>query len=1379
MRLQLLLSLLVVLIAYPNGITAPGSDILDQVKYKNQIIASIGDDKGVADAAKYLSKKHETVLDYNLECKWNPDLKSFVFQGDYAESVKNVEWDATKIQIVAHGTVGDNLIGGLTPQEMAKEVQKMSGGKGAKKISLVSCTREAEVGVVSNTQPAYLSEFMNEMKNLGVPVSEVSIRSSLVAVNSKGEKLTGEVKMEGTGKRRSYGIEWSSNNRALKWVGNVVDSNGGKKIEIKKSQATTGLDNIETRFVGILPEGRHIYMIDPNDPATSFLIDDENAFLMLDETAKRIYKSGNPSERASGTKYKVSMFDSGKKTFNSGEVELREFTPEDLVKEIRYQAHNFATKNTGGELYRFGNLVVRMDLSNLYVQVAGLVESNIPPNDLKEMQQKWADFPKDYRDMHPKAGADFFDDVKNWINGKNSEIQITPENFEARVFNAQSGTAMFLSESIRCFQNHFTNMMALDMVDAHVLNKELFIGKNIHPMARGGTWPRKMATGVDLLDDMEKSGNKNLKKEYGKIRERLARITKSWLSHVQQTTATGSQDIPQQSQVKQLGSFEDKVKPLIDSIGTAPPGSHSHLRDYEQKFSDKLLSTQFSEPEIGSMETQNIDLSTTEDAGASLKASLAIASDHAQVSKAISDAIEDRESSVNKKFEMVSDSIKVIEGKYITFSVFDKENPSHTEEVMATVDESKLSSKAMLEDLQKQAADFNEGSTGEHELTSRVGKGLAIFGVVQGFKGAFSKFEDGDYAEGTIYLAQSLHGLGDLSGINQKIWQASKNFLKEALQGPMEELSASTAVMDAEKVVGSEVSTVIGEVNSGFMDDVPIIGTAFAIYNIVEDFERHSTIGYIDAGLDILTAGLSFLGPEAEPFVIALSIIRMGIDTFYNDISKELNDLPSDATLSQKVTAVFKGIGDAIVDICEEFTLVGQIYSAIENSKKLDEKYEKQQEFLNSLTDFSNYYKVVSGSGSSQINFGVGSLSLYGGGIKFKLGESETSELTIEVFDSSHQDRSVKKTINTKAVEDITMGIGESYSFTFKKEKVKFLLCIPVDTKWVISGNKSDRHSLHGEYTGNSKDNGFYAIQNVPSKMNLKYDLSEYNYHLYGRDGNDFFYLGPQVTYVEGNEGSDTYYITSNTTTTTIFNYASDKMADYLLLYLNFKDIKAKRNGEDAVFTSSDQSDGHLVKIEYWFVGEMYQHLILKTQDGLVCTISATERDSHLELTPYAFDGKSYKAGMTFDAQEPIMSHVKIITGSSHDDQLYGNDLNNQINGNGGSDTLIGHNGRDLYVLRDNSGTHSVVNNYAEDEKMDILSVCAKNKEDVELVASSQDLLIRSHSCNSEVKIEKWFSDAQHRHLILASADGEVLNISSSRDNLKLQVVMIDLTLQR
>jgi len=84
---------------------------------------------------------------------------------------------------------------------------------------------------------------------------------------------------------------------------------------------------------------------------------------------------------------------------------------------------------------------------------------------------------------------------------------------------------MFLSESIRCFQNHFTNMMVLDLADAHVINKGMFCSPNINPMARGKTWPHKQATGMELLGRLLKSEVKFEKRAGKGISERLSRIT--------------------------------------------------------------------------------------------------------------------------------------------------------------------------------------------------------------------------------------------------------------------------------------------------------------------------------------------------------------------------------------------------------------------------------------------------------------------------------------------------------------------------------------------------------------------------------------------------------------------------------------------------------------------------------------------------------------------------------------------------------------------------------------------------------------------------------------------------------------------------------------
>ncbi len=575
MRLQVLLSLIFLLSATPSGITAPPSD---EVNYENQVIASIGSDQAIADASQYLLNKHATLMNYNYEAKWDTGSNSFVFQGDDTDNVGNINWAETKIQVVGHGSVADNTVGGLTPRELAEKVYSMSNNQVAKKISIVSCTRGIGDGIVGDTEPAYLTEFMNEAKNLGMTVSEVSIRASLVAVNRRGEKLTGIGKLDPTGQPRPYGIEWTSNDRGLKWIGSIEE--GSQNVQVRKVQATDGADNIETRLMGIIPKNKVIHMADKEDATTSYKITDDDTFTMIDEVAKNVYNNGDQNQRSSSSEVQVSLYDSDSQSFNSERVTLREFRQGEFINELRHQGKKWTSQSSGQEYFRFGDLVVRMDLKDLYVQVVGMVEST--PH-LAELQQKFSDFPKKYEDMKPKTGPSFFDDVKKWMKGQNSDINITPENFEERVYNAKTGAAMFLSESIRCFQNHFTNMMVLDMVDAHLMNKELYFGTNINPMARGGTWLGQAAVGAGLLDVYRQSSHgSSMRRQYRGIKEKLVRITKSWLSHVSTDTVNGVRDNPPQANVRDLGGFKDKVTDLIESIGKSEPDARDQLRDYAE-----------------------------------------------------------------------------------------------------------------------------------------------------------------------------------------------------------------------------------------------------------------------------------------------------------------------------------------------------------------------------------------------------------------------------------------------------------------------------------------------------------------------------------------------------------------------------------------------------------------------------------------------------------------------------------------------------------------------------------------------------------------------------------------------------------------------------
>ena len=346
---------------------------------------------------------------------------------------------------------------------------------------------------------------------------------------------------------------------------------------------------------------------------------------------------------------------------------------------------------------------------------------------------------------------------------------------------------------------------------------------------------------------------------------------------------------------------------------------------------------------------------------------------------------------------------------------------------------------------------------------------------------------------------------------------------------------------------------------------------------------------------------------------------------------------------------------------------------------------------MRKLSDYYNYFTVVKeeGSGVSEINFAGGSESWNGGDITFILGEYGESKLILEAVDSDGDLVTDPQFVDTQGVEDIIMGIGESHSITFKKQTVKFLWFIPVHSRTLISGTSGERQTLHGSYYGNSQANKFIAVQALPPMGNsLGYNLHDYHYRLYGKGGDDIFYLGPQHSYVEGNEGSDTYFVNTTSVYTEINNYADDSDTDYLILNLDYAQLIPRREGFNLRITTSDNT--HTILIDNWFSDVTYRHMIFKTGDGVLFKVSATG-SGQVEFIPYALNGAMSTGPQVFDARVHDMSRVTTLLGSSYDDMIYGNDMDNQINGGKGTDTLMGGEGKDTYSIHLHEGVDSLI----------------------------------------------------------------------------------------
>ena len=158
-----------------------------------------------------------------------------------------------------------------------------------------------------------------------------------------------------------------------------------------------------------------------------------------------------------------------------------------------------------------------------------------------------------------------------------------------------------------------------------------------------------------------------------------------------------------------------------------------------------------------------------------------------------------KEQQTGREYEVIPDSVVVAETENsVRFRVQQKTNPtSEPEEISTAIDKSKLTSKALVDDLQAKASELNNPGTSEGTV-SRINRGLAIYGIVRGLTGAIGALENGNITQGAIGLAQSLHGIGELSGINKAIYKAAGKYLGRVLRNQV-------------KNIGESISTVAGE----------------------------------------------------------------------------------------------------------------------------------------------------------------------------------------------------------------------------------------------------------------------------------------------------------------------------------------------------------------------------------------------------------------------------------------------------------------------------------------------------------------------------------------------------------------------------------------
>ena len=182
---------------------------------------------------------------------------------------------------------------------------------------------------------------------------------------------------------------------------------------------------------------------------------------------------------------------------------------EQLVGDINWLGLMGVYNGKAIEYYRFGDWVISFNLKNFYVgtDFVGIIKRDEEtkeklPDEITSQLKDAKNFDPIYQNMRNRMKGKYSLDVaETWIKGKNQDLTRAKN---PTFYESSLSLAVFLAESCRNFRTHAINMMAIDLNQNGRLTSAEFLDN--HPMARGGTWPKKEFTGFQgLNEENEKS----------------------------------------------------------------------------------------------------------------------------------------------------------------------------------------------------------------------------------------------------------------------------------------------------------------------------------------------------------------------------------------------------------------------------------------------------------------------------------------------------------------------------------------------------------------------------------------------------------------------------------------------------------------------------------------------------------------------------------------------------------------------------------------------------------------------------------------------------------------------------------------------------------
>ncbi|XP_014830228.1 PREDICTED: uncharacterized protein LOC106908608 [Poecilia mexicana] len=1314
-------------------------------QYDHQQIVMLQDNPVVRTAAESLYEKHPTVS--SLYVLGN-NLKPRLIRGEPVPLSEN-----SRLVLVGHGArdqSGEMKLAGLKSPEVAKIIQnthKVSNK--IKTTSVVAC----DVG----SDESFVETLAKELHQAGIE-TELHLRNSLVQVRHTGEKITQEFTVDGE--------RWRHNDDSKKVVA-TIDKNGDVIIRSEAGSKGEAVFTNERNFLGPKnipgkqkgkssqwPEepgrfiGEDVYSkVDQNNPDQVKSACDELEAMTWglfypkrDKPAKvDINNNEHPEEQY------VIM----KKVVN----EMAEINEAEDIKEIlqdcyeiksgkdalRLIRHYAKTGETDITYLKIGDWIFDVDEKTLYMIPAGKKLVNTNDKEEQRKTKEWiieqnGENKEKYSNIQGSIQnkQEYADYVRDIFKGNPISQNLSPDK---AFFYASYFAASVIAESARNFRTFPLTLMALDLIhsrpnDESVLN---FLFEN-HPMARQDSWTNSRHRGF--------SGTAAVPRAHPKYEEK-SKILKEVISLEFNLFTKWEQTV----------SDKDLLKRFSDLVADYITENVKPLKRNYQKFKDtlqdqsSLIPTDEGEPQAsGALSGHDDGYVTQRDVISASELENSFIHE-AYFSRGSALLAEEIHTQVTKQFGENLAGMHVKKGSNrIENGEFICQLESQFADVEPVEFRTKLSAKTQefYKELQENM-DRSVQEMEEHSLTSshqgskqveRVGTAVGVLGLLLGMKGSIRAFEQGHVKDGVVGTLQTAHGTAAI---------ASSAIARTALSSEGRAAKAAVTIMRSPAMKGT-------------MTAIPIMGIGIGVYNAVEDFKRHDTLGYIDGAFDIGMIALDVVElaqPELAPFIapinVALSVVRMVVDDIYMGIKNELDSLPKDASVLSKIGAAFVGFGKGvfhfIIHVASLF--YDWHYDEIEEGRRL----------VAQISDYRKYYVVTKETdGVTAIDFSAGASSWNGGGIDFCLADSGQSQLCMDYFVSS--DESFGRLcwdIDAQGSTDIILGTGESHELEHTTLQKKVLLFIPAGSVTVVSGYKDASYSRYGTYRGNRASNRFFAVQNAGDTHMIEVMLSYY-YKLYGEPGDDKFFLGPQRTYVEGSGGKDTYLIPENGGKTIINNFDPSKAMDTLHFSVDYRDISVSKSGDDVVLMYKST---HSVTIKNWFLGELYRHMIMMSGDGVLFEISSTVVTS-VQLVATGINKMFQKLGETINAADPLLRKVIGIVGTQSDDIIAGNDQNNLIDGGGGTDRLSGGEGEDIYNIKGNSQS-VLIENFSRDRKTD-LAIIEANLHSFSLWVEGVDVKLKADHDNTPIYVTlvNWFRSQEDRHLVIVTKDLITFTVSDN-----------------